>query len=62
MALRLLTFTPADGLARIVGGMRRNGLSRFGRHYNSPGNVLVSLSQKNRLLKVSSRLVEAATA
>jgi hypothetical protein len=51
--LRLLVVTPTDGPAWVVGDIRRNECNRFGGHYNCPGDVLVSLSQKDRLFKVS---------
>lgn len=35
--------------------MRRNELNRFGGHSNCPGDGLVSLPQKDRLLNKASR-------
>jgi len=43
MAPHLLSFTPVDSPARVVGDMRRNELNRGGGHSNWPGYVLVSL-------------------
>lgn len=43
MASHLLSFTPVDNPARVVGDVRRNELSRGGGHSNCPGYVLVSL-------------------
>jgi len=53
MSPHLLFFTPADSPLWVVGDMRRNGLDRSGRHSNCPRDVLVPLSQKDRLLKAS---------
>ena len=51
--LHLLFVIPADGPRRAVGDMRRDGLNRNGRHSNRPRDVLVPLSQKDRLHKAS---------
>ena len=47
--------TLADDSTRVVGDMHGNELSRFGRHRDCLGDVLVPLSQKDRVLKASFR-------
>ena len=55
MAPHLHPLMIADGSIRVVGDMHRNELSRFGRHYNCPGDVLVPLWQKDRIFEASFR-------
>ena len=43
-------FTSAYSSTWVVGDMRRNEFNSFGRHSNCPGDELVSLPQKDRLL------------
>jgi len=60
MAPRLPSVTPADRAARVVGDMHRDERGRIGGHSDCPVDVLVSLSQKNRLRKASPCLVISA--
>ena len=60
MAPPLFSVTPADGPACVVGDMRRNGLNCIGRHLDRLVNVLVFISQKDRLRKASYRIISGA--
>ena len=60
MAPRLPSVTPANRAAWVVGDMHRDERGRIGGHSNCLVDVLVSLSQKNRLRKASSCLVISA--
>lgn len=57
MALPLFSVTPTDGSACVVGDMRGNGLDCRGRHLDRLINVLVSISQKDRLRKASCHII-----